>query len=906
MKINIYSPTSISTNVSEEVVKVLTVCYGSQGIQGVPGPIGLPGPAGPTGPAGVGVPVGGLEGQVLAKVSATDYDTTWSDVASDNSLWEADGLTTIKPKDGKLVDASYVDNLPEQVQSDWSQIVVTDASYIVNKPVNLSDFNDDLVYENPLSFSDGLTRVGDLVSVNAGEVDHDSLLNTHNLTTDIDHNTITNTHNLTTDIDHNSLTNSHNLTTDIDHNTITNTHNLTTDIDHDSLTNYEADEHVDWAVTQLTNIHPDNYTDTDEKVKYDDEDPTAGYIADKVIAGDGINVIEGTGADENKLVIENTDKGSDVSVPSDVGDLTDDSDLLGDKNVQSDWSQANTEADDFIKNKPTLSEGDMTKIVYDPANGEKQVAFSDDARLSDDRTPTEHDNEKHSENYIVDIESESIADLSDVDDTGKDTGKILKYNAISENWEIGDDENTTYTSSSFDIKDLTDSTNLRTTWSGKQDALGYTAENSANKQTSFQETPTDTAYPSEKLVKDSLDATLKYEGVWAEETNYKANTMVSYAPELTLNLYYAPEFIPGGEVLKGLVVDTKGFGEENTIYNHIEWANARLYLALSDVADNQIKVYQENTSANTWAGLASGDYLPGDESDNARVMFYGGRVSVLYEEKNSGDDTKLSLVEAGMGWSYKSNSEAFVTGEEPNYATNGSEMFVTFYDSTGLAVMHHDGMNWAGYETITAAPGNNSLEFEGMGDCILAYSDSGNVNVKKYDGSLETWDFLESSEEFLSTDYEVVKLYRAGTDDYYLLVTNDGQAEVYQYVYNELELEYNWEKVSDTLSTSLIDTRGVITTVEEPIGLVCYICGQVGSKFKVFRWSSEGTTWEEVKELTTLSQLKISSNPDGISDLDEFQLTFRDGDEDLKNTTVRYQTGVISPEDSPWIQMTGK
>lgn len=46
------------------------------------------------------------------------------------------------------------------------------------------------------------------------------------------------------DIDHNSITNTHNLTTDIDHDSITNTHNLTTDIDHNALTNYEADEHV--------------------------------------------------------------------------------------------------------------------------------------------------------------------------------------------------------------------------------------------------------------------------------------------------------------------------------------------------------------------------------------------------------------------------------------------------------------------------------------------------------------------------------------------------------------------------------------------------------------------------------------------------------------------------------------
>lgn len=58
-------------------------------------------------------------------------------------------------------------------------------------------------------------------TVIAGGVDHDSLLNTHDLTTDIDHSTITNTHNLTTDIDHDLLTNTHNLTTDIDHGAIT-------------------------------------------------------------------------------------------------------------------------------------------------------------------------------------------------------------------------------------------------------------------------------------------------------------------------------------------------------------------------------------------------------------------------------------------------------------------------------------------------------------------------------------------------------------------------------------------------------------------------------------------------------------------------------------------------------------
>lgn len=47
--------------------------------------------------------------------------------------------------------------------------------------------------------------------------------------------------------DHNTLTNTHNLTTDIDHDSLTNTHNLTTDIDHNALTNYDANKHFTQA-----------------------------------------------------------------------------------------------------------------------------------------------------------------------------------------------------------------------------------------------------------------------------------------------------------------------------------------------------------------------------------------------------------------------------------------------------------------------------------------------------------------------------------------------------------------------------------------------------------------------------------------------------------------------------------
>ena len=54
-----------------------TGATGPQGPEGPQGPVGERGPKGDPGPAGPGVPTGGTAGQVLAKKSATDYDTEW-------------------------------------------------------------------------------------------------------------------------------------------------------------------------------------------------------------------------------------------------------------------------------------------------------------------------------------------------------------------------------------------------------------------------------------------------------------------------------------------------------------------------------------------------------------------------------------------------------------------------------------------------------------------------------------------------------------------------------------------------------------------------------------------------------------------------------------------------------------
>ena len=60
---------------------------------------------------------------------------------------------------------------------------------------------------------------------------------------------------------------------------------------------------LDRLMCQICKLLDTIAASTDEKVKYDVNDPTAGYIADKIVAGDGISLAEGVGVDENKLVI---------------------------------------------------------------------------------------------------------------------------------------------------------------------------------------------------------------------------------------------------------------------------------------------------------------------------------------------------------------------------------------------------------------------------------------------------------------------------------------------------------------------------------------------------------------------------------------------------------------------------
>lgn len=89
---------------------------GETGAQGAQGERGEQGAAGAQGPAGVGVPAGGTIGQILAKLTGTDFDTQWIDDfrpeqirITDATCYSSCNNFTIYEEDYKTGMHSYID-----------------------------------------------------------------------------------------------------------------------------------------------------------------------------------------------------------------------------------------------------------------------------------------------------------------------------------------------------------------------------------------------------------------------------------------------------------------------------------------------------------------------------------------------------------------------------------------------------------------------------------------------------------------------------------------------------------------------------------------------------------------------------------------------------------------------------
>jgi len=152
-----------------------------------------------------------LTGQdITASLLAGSIDETKLDSSVNASLDLADN--SIQPLDNisELTnDSNFISNIESESIGDLSDVDLTgianDKILKYNSTTSKWEITDD--DHTTYTAGTGLNLITGEFSTNDSEIDHNSLNNTHNLTTDIDHNSLNNTHNLTTDIDHNTITN---------------------------------------------------------------------------------------------------------------------------------------------------------------------------------------------------------------------------------------------------------------------------------------------------------------------------------------------------------------------------------------------------------------------------------------------------------------------------------------------------------------------------------------------------------------------------------------------------------------------------------------------------------------------------------------------------------------------------
>ena len=258
----------------------------------------------------------------------------------------------------------------------------------------------------------------------------------------------------------------------------------------------------------------------------------------------------------NKTILDNTTASYTTVEETKLSGIAEGAEV----NVNSDWNASSGDAE--ILNKPTalssfsndsnfitassvtyenlsnngdigtastqLAQGDHTHIgVYEPANLNIQSHISS--------TLNPHSTTASQVGAYTKDEADTL--LSGKSDTSHNHAlnnlSEKSYNSLTDTPTIPDK-----------LSDLSDDTTHRlvtdtekSTWNGKQDALGFTAENSSNKISSFQEIPDDTHYPTEKLTKDNLDLKVdKVEGKGLSTVDFTDTSYVHTDNNLTNTL----------------------------------------------------------------------------------------------------------------------------------------------------------------------------------------------------------------------------------------------------------------------------------------------------------------------------------------------------------------------------------
>lgn len=237
------------------------------------------------------------------------------------------------------------------------------------------------------------------------------------------------------------------------------------------------------------------------------------------------------------MLVDSLLAGDNITLDTDVLGETITINADAEEQVQSDWNQVDTEEVDYIKNKPAIP-SDVSDLSDDT-----DLLFSGD--YNDLDNPPD----------LSSLHTHNTDTILDENGTHEVSAQEIREHIDDANihFEIDDVISATDSVYSSDkVEDLL---------SGKEDSLEFTPENVSNKVTSFQVTPDDTHYASEKLVKDSLD-------------NKEDSLGFTPTQKLTATITIAVADWSGGLTC---VKEVAGLLPTDTVLRAMDGANATLY-----------------------------------------------------------------------------------------------------------------------------------------------------------------------------------------------------------------------------------------------------------------------------------------------------------------------------------------
>ena len=247
-------------------------------------------------------------------------------------------------------------------------------------------------------------------------------------------------------------------------------------------------------------------------------------------------------------------------------------------------------------------------------------------------------------------------------------------------------------SSDFDIKDLTDSTDLRTIWSGKQDALGFTPENIANKGQNNGYASLDSGG---KIPVGQLPASvMHYLGIWNANTN-------------TPTIADSGSFV-SGDIYLVSVAGTQDLGSGEITFSEGDWVVYNGTIWEKSINSNAV------VSVNSQTGVVSLD--TDNISEGANKYYSSGLFDTDFATKSTTD-----LSEGTNLYYEKFRTERELSGKTFN-----------------------DGVRNGGVDV-----NSDGIVFDGTDDYItINFTDLNNTNAQTISG----WFKKSNNDDFPSTD----------------------------------------------------------------------------------------------------------------------------------------------------------